>query len=96
MKIIIAIVLILSFFLFGKDAIHEWTLRSMATNDFTERCKEEIKCIEAIEAQVEDCLKKAKWQELMDDTEDEAVKKYFAKTLTTCFDDEEGNPYFAS
>jgi len=60
------------------------------------RLGQETKCIETVEEQVEDCLKKAKWQELMDDTEDEAVKKYFNKTLTACFVNEAGKPYFAS
>jgi hypothetical protein len=32
----------------------------------------------------------------MSDTENEAKKKYFAKTLTACFVNEEGKPYFTS
>ena len=96
MKKLIVIILIASLFLISKEQIQEWTFRVMATSDFTDRCNEAIECIEAVETQVEDCLIQAKWLDYMSDTEDTAKQRYFSKTLTTCFVDEDGKPYFVS
>jgi hypothetical protein len=96
MKKIIVIILVVLLFLISKEEIQEWTFYVMTVSDFTDRCKENTQCIESIEAQAENCLDKAKWQDYMSDTENEAKKKYFAKTLTACFVDAEGKPYFTS
>ena len=96
MKKILVIILIVSLFLVSKEQIQEWTFHLTALDDFTDRCNGEIKCIEAVEAQVGDCLNKAKWQDYMSDTEDPAKQQYFARTLTACFIDEAGKPYFVS
>ena len=92
-KIVAIIVLIASFFV-GNDVLEKWTLRSMTISDFTESCNGDFRCIEAIEAQADGCLEKANWKEFLDDKDNVAKGKYFAETLTHCFVDAKGKPYF--
>jgi hypothetical protein len=92
-KIVAVIILIASLFI-GNDVVEKWTLRSMTISDFTESCNGDFTCIEAIEAQADGCLEKAKWKEFLEDKDNEAKGKYFAETLTHCFVDAKGKPYF--
>ncbi len=92
--IIVAVIILIASLFIGNDVVEKSTLRSMTISDFTESCNGDFRCIEAIEAQADGCLEKAKWKEFLEDKDNVAKGKYFAETLTHCFVDAKGKPYF--
>ena len=75
-------------------SIAEFTFRKLVERDLREECGKSSECKEAVSQQIEDCLERSNWRELLqqEDNEDAIIK--FHNNFRSCFKNKNGIPLF--
>ena len=76
--------------------MEELVFRKTLEYQLKDRCGEsDESCIEAVEAQIAECMRESDWKRFFDDHENEVEQQRFARAFIPCFKDATGNPLFA-
>ncbi len=78
------------------EIIEELAFRKVMEYQLKDECGDEDKaCVEAVEAQIESCMKQSDWRRFLENEEDEEELKRFTSEFFPCFRDPDGEAYFA-
>ena len=74
--------------------VEEYTFRKVMEYELKSDCDDDAACIEAVEAQIKDCMASSDWRRYLENEDNEAELERFIYRFFPCFKDASGNPYF--
>ncbi len=95
MKLIISLATVVILLTSCSDLdVEELAFRKVLEYELIDLCGEDLKCIEAVENQIKQCMVSSDWRKFLNNQESEQELKIFTDKFYSCIVDSEGNPYF--
>jgi len=79
-----------------EKSIEEFVFKNTLSYKLNGMCGENEECKSAVDTQMQACLNRTNWQDLIKDDENEEKLRKFANEFFPCFKSSKGDPYFKS
>lgn len=76
------------------EQAEEFAFRKVLEYKLKDECGENQECIDAVEEQIDSCMKKSDWRKYVENDEDDEEMARFVRLFFPCFKDPDGNSYF--